>query len=409
MGEGFRKSLDIITKGLHFKKIIFQSGTKVFDWKIPKEWNIDDAYILDPANKKFCEFKKNNLHIVGYSSPVNKILNLKKLKKNLHFLKKLPNAIPYVTSYYKRRWGFCIKYNEFKKLKTGKYKVYINSKFTNGNLVIGEKLIKGKSKKEMLFSSYLCHPSMANNELSGPIVLREICKRLQNKKLNYSYRFILTSETIGAISYLKKRGNYLKKNLIAGYQLTCLGDKGNFTFKKSKLEHTYTNFLAIKTLQSFKDKFKVIDFFPTGSDERQYNSPKFNLPVGSIMRTPYDKYKEYHTSLDNKKFISFKSLEQSIKVFLRLIELNEKNIFYTNQLGYGEPQLGKRNLYKDLSAFNAFNSDLDMISNNIFWILSLADGKTSSLEIFDKCNSDVINFKKAINILIKKGLLRKSD
>lgn len=409
MGEGFRKSLDIVTKGLHFKKIKFKSGTKVFDWEIPKEWNIYDAYISDPTNKRFCEFKKNNLHIIGYSAPINKILNLKELKKNLYFLKKLPNAVPYVTSYYKKRWGFCIKYNEFKKLKKGKYKVYINSKFTNGNLVIGEKLIKGKSKKEMLFSSYLCHPSMANNELSGPIVLREICKRLQNKKLNYSYRFILTSETIGAISYLKKRGNYLKKNLIAGYQLTCLGDKGNYTFKKTKLENSYTNFLAIKTLQSFKDKFKVIDFFPTGSDERQYNSPRFNLPVGSIMRTPYDKYKEYHTSLDNKKFISFKSLENSIKVFLKLIELNEKNIFYTNQLGYGEPQLGKRNLYKDLSAFNAFNSDLDMITNNIFWILSLADGKTSSLEIFDKCKSDANNFNKAISILIKKGLLRKSD
>ena len=188
-----------------------------------------------------------------------------------------------------------------------------------------------------------------------------------------------------------------------------MGDKGNYTFKKTKLENSYTNFLAIKTLQSFKDKFKVIDFFPTGSDERQYNSPRFNLPVGSIMRTPYDKYKEYHTSLDNKKFISFKSLENSIKVFLKLIELNEKNIFYTNQLGYGEPQLGKRNLYKDLSAFNAFNSDLDMITNNIFWILSLADGKTSSLEIFDKCKSDANNFNKAISILIKKGLLRKSD
>ena len=162
-------------------------------------------------------------------------------------------------------------------------------------------------------------------------------------------------------------------------------------------------------MKNLNHKFKIIDFFPTGSDERQYNSPKFNLPVGSIMRTPYDKYKEYHTSLDNKNFISFSSLEDSIKVFLNLIELNEKNIFYVNRLGFGEPQLGKRKLYKDLSTFNAFNSDLDMITNNLFWILSLADGKTSSLEIFDKCKSNIKNFNKSINLLTEKGLIRKSD
>ena len=197
--------------------------------------------------------------------------------------------------------------------------------------------------------------------------------------------------------------------MVAGYQLTCLGDKGNFTYKKTKLENSYADFLAIKTLKNLNHKFKIIDFFPTGSDERQYNSPKFNLPVGSIMRTPYDKYKEYHTSLDNKNFISFRSLEDSIKVFLNLIELNEKNTFYVNRLGFGEPQLGKRKLYKDLSAFNAFNSDLDMITNNLFWILSLADGKTSSLEIFDKCKSNIKNFNKSINLLTEKGLIRKSD
>ena len=197
--------------------------------------------------------------------------------------------------------------------------------------------------------------------------------------------------------------------MVAGYQLTCLGDKGNFTYKKTKLENSYADFLAIKNLKNLNHKFKIIDFFPTGSDERQYNSPKFNLPVGSIRRTPYDKYKEYHTSLDNKNFISFRSLEDSIKVFLNLIELNEKNIFYVNRLGFGEPQLGKRKLYKDLSAFNAFNSDLDMITNNLFWILSLADGKTSSLEIFDKCKSNIKNFNKSINLLTEKGLIRKSD
>ena len=409
MGSGFRKSLDIITKGLNFKKIKFKSGQKVYDWQIPKEWNIKEGYILDPNNRKLCNFKENNLHVIGYSSAINKILNLDDLKKKLYSLKKLPNAIPYVTSYYKKRWGFCIKYNQLKKLKPGKYKVYINSKFSNGNLVVGEKVIRGKSKKEILFSSYLCHPSMANNELTGPIVLSEICKKLKNKRLNYSYRFVLTSETIGAIAYLKKRGEYLKRNLIAGYQLTCLGDRGNFTYKKTKLSNSYSDYLAIKALMLKKKKFKTEEFFPTGSDERQYSSPRFNLPIGSLMRTPYDKYKEYHTSLDNKEFINFKSIQESINVYLKIIEINEKNRFYKNNLGFGEPQLGKRGLYGNLSSYNAFNSELSTITNNFFWILSLSDGKTSSHEIFEKTNSSLKIFNKSVKILKKRKLISVHD
>lgn len=405
MGNGFRKSLKILTKDLNFNFIKIKTNTKVFDWKIPEEWNISNAFILTPQRKKICDFKKNNLHIMGYSIPINKIMSFEELKKNIYYIKKLPEAIPYITSYYKKRWGFSIRYKDYKKLKNGKYKVYVNSSFKKGNLVIGEKLIKGKSKKEILFSTYLCHPSMANNELSGPIVLREICKRIKKRKLNYSYRFVITSETIGAIAYLKKRGNILKKNLIAGYQLTCLGDKNRFNYKKSKIGNSYADFLAIKTLKKLNKKFKVINFFPTGSDERQYNSPRFNLPVGSIMRTPYDRYKEYHTSLDNKKFISFKSIEESINVFLKLIEINEKNIFYKTKLGFGEPQLGKRKLYSNISAFNALNSKLNTLTNNFFWILSLSDGKTASLEILDKSKSDIATFQKSIDILHQNKLI----
>lgn len=405
MGNGFRKSLKILTKDLNFNFIKIKTNTKVFDWKIPLEWNITDAFILTPKKKKICEFKKNNLHIMGYSTPINKIIDFAELKKNIYYLKKLPTAIPYITSYYKKRWGFSMSYKEYQKLKDGKYKVYINSSLKKGNLVIGEKLIKGKSKKEILFSTYLCHPSMANNELSGPLVLREIYKKIRRKRLNYSYRFVITSETIGAIAYLNKRGNILKKNLIAGYQLTCLGDKNKFNYKKSKIGNSYADFLAIKTLKKLNKKFKIIDFFPTGSDERQYNSPRFNLPVGSIMRTPYDKYKEYHTSLDNKKFISFKSIEESANVFLKLIELNEKNVFYKTKLGYGEPQLGKRKLYSNISTFNAFNSKLNTLTNNFFWILSLSDGKTSSLEIFEKSKSNISDFQESIDILLKNKLI----
>ncbi len=405
MGKGFRKSLDIITGGLNFKKIKFKSGTKVFDWKIPKEWNIDDAYISDSNNKKFCEFKKNNLHIVGYSTPINKILNFKDLKKNLYFIKKLPNAIPYVTSYYKKRWGFCIKYSEFKKLKKGKYKVYINSKFTNGNLIIGEKLIKGKSKKEILFSTYLCHPSMASNELSGPLVLTELIKRIKSFKLNFTYRFVITSETIGAISYLKKRGEYFKKNLIAGYQVTCVGDKGIFNYKKTKFDNSLTNFLALKVLKNYKKNFNIIDFSPFGSDERQYNSPGFNLPIGSLMRTPYDQYKEYHTSLDNKKIINFRSMNEVIDVYKKIIFLNEKNFFIKSNYSKGEPMLSKRNLYSDLSKYNAFDRKPKEIEEAIFWILSLADDLTF-LEILDKSKLDINTMKFALKLLKEKKIIK---
>lgn len=186
-----------------------------------------------------------------------------------------------------------------------------------------------------------------------------------------------------------------------------MGDRKGFNYKKSKIGNSYADFLAIKTLRELKKKFKVIDFFPTGSDERQYNSPKFNLPVGSIMRTPYDRYKEYHTSLDNKKFISFQSIEESINVFLKLIEINEKNIFYKSRLGFGEPQLGKRKLYSDIST--AFNSQLNTLTNNFFWILSLSDGKTSSLEIFQKSKSDITTFQKSTDILLQNKLIAVSN
>lgn len=406
MGEGFRESLKILTKNLNFKFIKFKTGTKVGDWKIPLEWNISDAFIIKPDGKKICDFKKNNLHVVGYSQPVKKRLDLKELKKNIYFEKKLPNAVPYVTSYYKKRWGFCMTYDEYKKLQKGKYEIQINSSFTPGELVIGEKLIKGKSKKEILFSTYLCHPSMANNELSGPLVLNQLINKIKNKKnLKFSYRFVITSETIGSIAYLKKRGEYLKKNLIAGYQLTCVGDKGKFHYKKTKFLNTLTNFLALKVLNDNKKKFNIINFSPFGSDERQYNSPGFNLPIGSLMRTPYDQYKEYHTSLDNKKIINFKSMNEIIEIYEKIILLNEKNFYIKSNFCEGEPMLSKRNLYSDISKYNAFNRKPKKIEEAIFWILSFANEFTF-LEILDKSKLDINTMKTALKVLEQKKIIK---
>ena len=376
------------------------------DWKIPLEWSIKEAFIITPNKKKICDFKKNNLHVVNYSEPVKKTLSLNNLKKKLHFIKELPNAIPYITSYYKKRWGFCIKYSEYKKLKKGNYHVYINSKFKNGKLVVGEKLLKGKSKKEILFSSYICHPSMANNELSGPLVLANLYKSLKRKKMFHTIRFILSAETIGTIAYLSRKGFELKKNVVAGYQMTCLGDKGNFTYKETKNGNTITDAAAKLVLKKYKNS-KILKFFPTGSDERQYSSPGFDLPVGSLMRTPYDRYKEYHTSLDNKNFISFNKMYESIKAYLEIIQLLENNFFIRSLLPYGEPRLHKRGLYKNLSNYNFLNSKLDDFNESFFWILSHADGKTSYLEILQKSNLKKRDFDYALKILIKKKMVKK--
>ena len=406
MGAGYRKTLKILAEIMPTKKIKFKSGKKVLDWKIPLEWSINDAFILTPNKKKICQFKKNNLHIVNYSEPVNKILNLKSLKKKLHFVKALPDAIPYITSYYKKRWGFCIKYKDYKKLKDGNYHVFINSNFKKGELIVGEKILKGKSKNEILFSSYICHPSMANNELSGPLVLINLYNMLKRKKLFHTIRFVLSAETIGTIAYLSKRGTQLKKNVIAGYQMTCLGDRGNFTYKETKNGNTITDAAAKLVLKKYGSN-RILKFFPTGSDERQYSSPGFNLPIGSLMRTPYDRYKEYHTSLDNRSFISFIKIYDSIKAYLDIVTLLENNFYILSLFPYGEPQLNKRDLYKNLSNYNFLNSKLDGFNNSIFWILSHADGKTSYLEILQKSNLEKKDFDYALKILINKKMVKK--
>lgn len=379
-GKGVKDTLEIIKKEfprLKIKKI--KSGTKVFDWKIPDEWNISDAYVIDKKGKKIIDFKNHNLHVVGYSIPVNKYIPKKHLIKNLYFLRNQPKAIPYVTSYYKKRWGFCLSYDHFKKIKKNYlnndlFKVVIKSNFnTKGNLNYGELVLKGKSSQEILISTYICHPSMANNELSGPIVSMGLINYFQNKKnLKKTLRFIFIPETIGSISYLSQNLKKLKKNLIGGFNLSCIGDERAHSCMFTKYNDSPSDEALLQAYKNLKiKKFKIYSFLKRGSDERQYNSPGIDLPIASIFRTKYGNYPEYHTSLDDFNLVTLKGIKGGFRVAKEAINIILKNIYPTSTI-LCEPQLSKRGLYPSLSTKNKKTTSKDFLS-----FLQYSDGKNS--------------------------------
>lgn len=404
MGEGYRTSLKILSESVPFDRLDFKTGTRVFDWVVPPEWVVRDAYFVDPFGKKHAEFKKNNLHLINYSAPFKGKLPLSELRSHLHTLPEEPGAIPYLTSYYKPQWGFCLTHDEMCSLQDGIYEIIIDTAFKSGCLEIGEAVLPGQSKQEIFFSTYLCHPSLANNELSGPLVLSLLYQKISKlPQRRFTYRFAIMPETIGAICYLKKRGNLLKKNLISGYQMSCLGDRGTLTYKLSRDGNTMADRAAQIALRS-KTGLKIIPFNPAeGSDERQYCSPGFNLPVGSLMRTPYAKYSEYHTSLDNKAFIDFGALADSVQAYLDIVVALENNFTWKNQVMYGEPQLGRRGLYRSLSTSASFSET----ESAMWWLLNLADG---TRDLFDVSSASAITLGpliEAARILENAGLLRK--
>ena len=326
-GIGVRKTLLFLKKqvpDISIKKV--KSGTRVFDWKVPLEWKINEGYIENDSKKKIIDFKKNNLHVLGYSNSIDKIISYSELNKHLYSLPSLPNAIPYRTSYYKKTWGFCLEHNKRKLLnKKKKYKVVIKSKFFKGNLNYGELLIKGRNKKEILLSCNICHPSLASNELSGPIITAALGRWLKKLKRNFSYRLLFIPETIGSIAYLSKNYKKMKKLTIAGFVITCVGDTKNYSFLRTKSGSTLSDKAARLAFKLKKIKYKKYTFLDRGSDERQYCSPGIDLPISSVMRSKYGTYPQYHTSLDNLSFISPKGLQGSFDLIKKIIEVIEKN------------------------------------------------------------------------------------
>lgn len=402
-GDGLRESFSILQELVPFKLSEIPTGTQVYDWTIPKEWNIRDAYLQLSDGRKIAKFKDHNLHVVNYSVPVDAEMNYQEIIKNIHTISELPDAIPYITSYYKEYWGFCMSQKEFDSLpKNGKIRAYIDSDLKDGSLTFGEAYLPGKSKKEIFFSSYLCHPSMANNELSGPLLLSYLYNAIeQMPDRKYSYRFILVPETIGTIAYLAKFGTQLKENAIAGYVLTCVGDNGPFTYKQSKNPENYVDLIAEHILKHQDTPYSIMPFSVGGSDERQYCSPGFNLPVGSLMRSMYQTYKEYHTSLDNKDFISFKSLVETGEVYMNIVKAFELNSTYLSTVQYCEPQLGKRNLYPD-SVHPSFQRES---LHDLLHLLSYCDGKNDLLSIAEKREKSIFKFEEHLKKCISQNLI----
>ncbi|MBF7060475.1 DUF4910 domain-containing protein [Campylobacter volucris] len=402
-GVGFRASLKILDDAMGggiLKIHSIKSGTKVYDWVVPQEWQINDAYITTPDGEKICDFKKNNLHVLNYSEGINDEISLDELQEHLYSIEDYPDAIPYITSYYKKRWGFCIEHEKRKKLKNGKYKVFIDAKHFDGVLNYADFIIPStqNNKEEILISTYLCHPSMANNELSGPIVATFLAKwLLKQKERKYNYRFVIIPETIGSIVYINKNLNHLQKYVKAGFVLSCIGDDNAYSLIHSPNENTLADKVALYTLKN-KENFKRFSFIDRGSDERQYCSPLVNLPVVCICRTRFGDYKEYHTSKDDLNFISEKGLQNSLKAMQEIVinlEINDKYKITT----FCEPNLGKRGLYHTINT-NSTN-DIPLSCN----FLAYCDGKNDVLDIADKLNLQAYEIKELIEKLKENGLI----
>jgi len=406
-GNGYRKSLDILKEYIPFKIYKFKSGSKVFDWKVPMEWVIKNAF-LKVNNNLICNYKKNNISVVNYSTRVKKKTLFKYIRDKVYTLKEKPKLTPYVTSYYKKDWGFCLPYNIYKKINlNSKIEALIDSKFKKGSVDIGVKILKGNSKKLIVVSSYLCHPSMANNELSGPLVMIGIYKYIESiKNRKFTYLFLINPETIGSLCFLKRFKNKIYKNFYSGFVLTCLGGNKKLNYKLSKKKNSFFDRMFINLFQ-----YGLVDlrkFDPTsGSDERQFCSPGFNFGFGQISRLIYNTYREYHTDGDNKKIMGINNIISSknkICMFISILEFAGK---IKRVMPYGEIQLSKYNLYPSKN-FHALDSDFqkNKLTKTVLGILSYADGIKDIIDIANDLRMPATDLIQALKILIKLKLIK---
>jgi aminopeptidase-like protein len=405
-GEGVRETLQRISKYLHNLKIkSVPSGTKVFDWTVPKEWSVNEAYIVTPSGKKICDFSNNNLHLIGYSIPFKGNVNLEELKKHLYTQPDQPNAIPYITSYYEKRWGFCLAQEQFDALEKGTYKVVIDSILFDGELNYGELLIKGKSDKEIFLSTYICHPSMANNELSGPTVVTFLAKWLQEiDKHEYTYRIIFIPETIGSITYLSHNYKTMKKKILAGFNVSCIGDERAYSYVPSRNGKTISDMVAKHVLKWIDANFVEYCWLDRGSDERQYCAPGIDLPIASILRTKYGRYPEYHTSLDDlENVVTPQGLNGGYWAIRKAIEAIERNKKYKTSV-LCEPQMGKRGLYPTLSSKKS-SKEISLMMD----FISLCDGESSLLEIAESLNVPIWELYDTVENLESKRLISANE
>jgi aminopeptidase-like protein len=391
-GEGNRRTLQFLRSQLSNLNIRgIPSGAKVFDWCVPQEWACREGFIVTPTGNKICNFAQNNLHLVGYSVPVNRVMPLQELRRYLHYLPSQPRFIPYVTSYYDRNWGFCLTFDEYKLLPDGDYHVFIDSEHFDGEMIYADMLIQGSCDSEILLSTYFCHPSMANNELSGPVLVTMLGRWLleNQKRLKYSYRLVYVPETVGAIAYLSQNHEHLSKSVIAGYQVTCVGDDRAYSYVSSPYGDTISDEVARSVLSEVSPDYKAYSYLDRGSDERQYCSPNLRLPIASICRSKYGTYPEYHTSADDLiNVVTPQGLQGAFDVYIRCIERIENKEWSETSKNralrsgcplmqiIGEPQLGRRGLYHEMGhGHNPYSS------REIINIIAYCDGSNDAKDI----------------------------
>ncbi|SOB91355.1 aminopeptidase-like protein [Ureibacillus xyleni] len=413
-GEGVRETIRILQNYMPLEMEGIPTGTEVFDWEIPKEWVIREAWIKDEQGNEIININNLNLHVINYSEPIDQWLSLEELKQHVHTIPHLPDAVPYVISYYKERWGFCMSQSQLDSLSEGTYHVFIDSEKINGELNYAHAILPGKSKKEVLISTYICHPSMANNELSGPIVaafLYNRIKKWENREL--TYRFVFVPETIGSISYLWKYGQHLKEHLYSGAVLTCLGGiEHRLSYKMARNNAAPLNQLVTYLNERENYAMPVRPFTPLyGSDERQYCSPGFNLPVGQFSKMVYGAYPGYHNSLDTKEAMSIESLLESLNEIEQLLKLQELDGYYINLKPFGEPKLGKYDLYPDINTPTIWgrssNKKIDgrQQLNQILTILNYSDGRHRLADLAKTLNYSLEDYEISLEALKEHQLI----